>query len=64
MLLQLIVLQFFYMPDLVHAMSNLLLKLPFSRRYVLLLGSIFGADADKIMKGYGVHTDMIVQTVM
>ncbi|XP_042407607.1 mitochondrial metalloendopeptidase OMA1-like [Zingiber officinale] len=31
-ILQLIILQFFAMPDLVNAMSNLLLRLPFSRR--------------------------------
>ncbi|URE12650.1 Peptidase family M48 [Musa troglodytarum] len=32
--LQLILLQFFAMPDLISAMSNLLLRLPFSRRYM------------------------------
>ncbi|VAI60573.1 unnamed protein product [Triticum turgidum subsp. durum] len=31
-ILQLIVLQFIYMPDLINAMSTLLLRLPFSRR--------------------------------
>ncbi|CAM0944308.1 unnamed protein product [Alopecurus aequalis] len=31
-ILQLIVLQFIYMPDLINTMSNLLLRLPFSRR--------------------------------
>ncbi|KAJ6826969.1 putative mitochondrial metalloendopeptidase OMA1 [Iris pallida] len=50
-LLQLIVLQFFFMPDLISAMSNLLLKLPFSRRmemeadYIgLLLAAAAGYD--------------------
>lgn len=33
-ILQLVLLQLIYMPDVVHAMSQLLLKLPFSRRYL------------------------------
>lgn len=37
-ILQLILYQFI-MPDVVHAMSTLLLRLPFSRRYVLPLHS-------------------------
>lgn len=50
-LLQLIILQFFFMPDLISAVSNLLLKLPFSRRmemeadYIgLLLAAAAGYD--------------------
>ncbi|XVF09726.1 hypothetical protein REPUB_Repub07fG0120200 [Reevesia pubescens] len=35
-ILQLVLIQFIMMPDLVNAMSTLLLKLPFSRRYVCL----------------------------
>ncbi|KAM0879660.1 hypothetical protein ACQ4PT_034083 [Festuca glaucescens] len=31
-ILQIVILQFIYMPDLINAMSNLLLRLPFSRR--------------------------------
>lgn len=45
-IVQLILLQFFFMPDLINAMSTLLLRLPFSRRYFnfnfFLLPSLFG----------------------
>jgi hypothetical protein len=33
--------QFIYMPDMINAMSTLLLKLPFSRRYSLLPFDVF-----------------------
>ncbi|KAG8059516.1 hypothetical protein GUJ93_ZPchr0002g23327 [Zizania palustris] len=43
-ILQIVILQFIYMPDVINAMSTLLLRFPFSRRYSLLAFDIALGD--------------------